>query len=474
MWQDRTPLSLPQAPRSGYGAIRRYPQGEQEAEGVQCQRTLRRKMLKLPRPKAFTWEVHEYLQITEIGKKEFIDRVNAIEWNELLELWPNQDAMATVFTETLQDILYSCFKWKRVRRKSTDKPWISDALRVRFRIRLAVFRDEGRSEHWKRLDKGIKATIAFRKRQDEENMAKKLENSGRTGQWYSIYKYIASDDMPSRWNITDLDPNQHPLDLSNLLAKHFSSVTNQADRLKDSDIPDSLVNDGLIPQMDTARVEKLLKSFKKCNSRVQGDIPRELGNPCSKKLAEALTQIYNASFLNKSWPNIWKVETIIPISKTASPGSFDDIRPISMTTLWSKLMELLVASFTLEETAGNWKTHQYGGKKGSSTDHVLVGLWNKILTGLDANSKAVVVSAIDFSKSFSRCSFQEILISYQKLGQSNWGIKTHAAFLTNRRMRVKVGNILSHEQEVTGGAVQGSILGVMDHNAVLEDINDDI
>ena len=130
---------------------------------------------------------------------------------------------------------------------------------------------------------------------------------------------------------------------------------------------------------------------------------------------------------------------------------------LTLWLLWSKLMESLVASFTMEETANNWKGDQYGGKKGSSTDHVLVGLWNKVLTGLDNNSKAVVVSAIDFSKSFSRCSFQEILKSYQKLGLSNWGIQMHAAFLTNRRMRVKVGNVLSNEQEVTGGAVQGRL-----------------
>ena len=126
------------------------------------------------------------------------------------------------------------------------------------------------------------------------------------------------------------------------------------------------------------------------------------------------------------------------------------------------------------KNANNWKNDQYGGRKGSSTDHVLIGIWDKILTELDNNSKAVVISAIDFSKSFSRCSFQEILQSYQKLGISNWGLQMHAAFLTNRRMRVKVGNVLSNEHEVTGGAVQGSIIGVMDHNAVLEDINDDI
>ena len=48
----------------------------------------------------------------------------------------------------------------------------------------------------------------------------------------------------------------------------------------------------------------------------------------------------------------------------------------------------------------------------------------------------------------------------------------HAAFLTNRRMQVKVGNVLSTPNIVSGGAVQGSILGVLNHNAVLETIDD--
>lgn len=73
------------------------------------------------------------------------------------------------------------------------------------------------------------------------------------------------------------------------------------------------------------------------------------------------------------------------------------------------MLESLVAGFTLEESAGHWKRDQFGGRKGSSTDHVLIELWDKILTGLESGAKAVVLSAIDFSKSFSRCSYQEIL-----------------------------------------------------------------
>ena len=57
---------------------------------------------------------------------------------------------------------------------------------------------------------------------------------------------------------------------------------------------------------------------------------------------------------------------------------------------------------------------------------------------------------------------------------SDWGISMHAAFLTERHMRVKVGNIISDKHHVTGGAVQGSVLGVLDHNAVIEFLDEDI
>ena len=48
----------------------------------------------------------------------------------------------------------------------------------------------------------------------------------------------------------------------------------------------------------------------------------------------------------------------------------------------------------------------------------------------------------------------------------------HAAFLLDRSMQVKIGNALSDAFPVTGGAVQGSVLGVMDHNAVMENVDE--
>ena len=50
----------------------------------------------------------------------------------------------------------------------------------------------------------------------------------------------------------------------------------------------------------------------------------------------------------------------------------------------------------------------------------------------------------------------------------------HAAFLMNRTIAVKLGTTISKPKKVTGGAVQGSVLGVLDHNVVLNDFDDSI
>ena len=49
----------------------------------------------------------------------------------------------------------------------------------------------------------------------------------------------------------------------------------------------------------------------------------------------------------------------------------------------------------------------------------------------------------------------------------------HAAFLSERKMCVKIGNVLSNPHPVTGGAVQGSVLEVMDHNTVMEFLDEE-
>ena len=133
----------------------------------------------------------------------------------------------------------------------------------------------------------------------------------------------------------------------------------------------------------------------------------------------------------------------------------------------------MVSGLTLQETEKNWKPNQHGGSKGSSTNHILVEAWDKILRSLDrfSENKAVVFSAVDFSKSFFRCVHVQILQSYANVGASQWLLDMHALVLIGRTISVKGGTHISNPKPVMGGAVQGSVLGVLDHNVVLDNLD---
>ena len=146
-----------------------------------------------------------------------------------------------------------------------------------------------------------------------------------------------------------------PEDLANELASHFSSITNEKDPLKTHEIPVSNAGDGLVRLVTEDQIANRLKKIKKPNSRVNGDIPKRLVQSHYKELAIPLTAIFNNSFINRSLPDLWKIETIVPIPKVPTPGTFNELRLISMSTLWSKLLESYVASYTMLETEKYWK-----------------------------------------------------------------------------------------------------------------------
>ena len=244
----------------------------------------------LPRPRNYVWEVHEYLKTTPDGDKKLIELLRTEQWQSVKVLAPNTDDMALEFHRLLEEKMSACYEWKRVRRRSTDKPWLSDGLRKPISKRAAIFRQTGRSKKWKRLDKAIKKTLAYRKRIYNQKQKERLEACGRTGQWWSIAKYMVSDENPRPWSITDLNPDKTPADLASELADHFTSVTNQSVPL--TTIPQSDTGPGLVRLLDAKQVSARLKKFKKPASRVNGDIPRGVVTQAAEALAIPLVALW--------------------------------------------------------------------------------------------------------------------------------------------------------------------------------------
>ena len=83
------------------------------------------------------------------------------------------------------------------------------------------------------------------------------------------------------------------------------------------------------------------QKFKKPNSGVASDIPKQLITEFAPELAVPMTQIINKIFESGEWPAHWKKEFVVPIAKKDPPQSEDDLRPISLTPFLAKLVNAL-------------------------------------------------------------------------------------------------------------------------------------
>ena len=110
---------------------------------------------------------------------------------------------------------------------------------------------------------------------------------------------------------------------------------------------------------------------------MEGDIYPDLLSPNADILAIPLTHIYN-QVINKA---IWKRETVITIPKKCHPDSLSQCRNLSCTPFFSKTLERFVFSRINHEI--KLRPSQYGGRKGIGVDHMIVDMWETILSDLD-------------------------------------------------------------------------------------------
>ena len=139
--------------------------------------------------------------------------------------------------------------------------------------------------------------------------------------------------------------------------------------------------------------------------------------------------------------------------------------------LASKVFESYVLDWALSQV--KLKNNQFGGAKGCGASHLLISVWQKILTDLEDCRASTLLTAIDYAKAFNRMQFQECLRSFARHGASTEIIALVATFLRDRTMMVKVGSAWSRPREVHGGVPQGSILGVLLFNITTDNLEDE-
>ena len=113
------------------------------------------------------------------------------------------------------------------------------------------------------------------------------------------------------------------------------------------------------------------------------------------ELAIPLSDIINSCLSEYHYPRPWKHEWVVPAEKINNPVSLKDLRKISLTSECSLIFEGFIKDWILEDIAPKIDISQYGNQKGTSTEHLIVNMMDKILQLLDNNKNCSAVIAFD-------------------------------------------------------------------------------
>ena len=133
------------------------------------------------------------------------------------------------------------------------------------------------------------------------------------------------------------------------------------------------------------------------------DLPGKLVKEFAAELATPLGMIFRSILDHNQWPVDRAIEHRLALKKVQLPETEADLHIISLTVFWSKCMESFVIDWLDKAIGSKIDFTQYGGLKGQSTSHYLIGLVNFVLFNQDlGNPQATLAILYDFSKAFNR------------------------------------------------------------------------
>jgi len=93
-----------------------------------------------------------------------------------------------------------------------------------------------------------------------------------------------------------------------------------------------------VPTLTVEMVSKFLQN-QKCTSSSPDDLPHWFWKEFGVELAPIITKIFNCSLRRGKVPTVWKRADLIPVSKEATLGNCNQLRPISLTDIIMRIFE---------------------------------------------------------------------------------------------------------------------------------------
>ena len=159
-------------------------------------------------------------------------------------------------------------------------------------------------------------------------------------------------------------------------------------------------------------------------------------------------------------PDKLKVSRVIPIYKNGSHLDMCNFRPISLLSIFDKILEKLMYNRLIEylEKFKILSDNQFGFRSSRTTTQAVMIITDKIKMAIEDKCYACGIF-LDLRKAFDTVDHGILLAKLEYYGIRGIAGKWFCSFLSKRKQFVKIGDETSNYQSITCGVPQGSVLG---------------
>ncbi|XP_065642837.1 group II intron-encoded protein LtrA-like [Hydra vulgaris] len=240
-------------------------------------------------------------------------------------------------------------------------------------------------------------------------------------------------------------------------------IPNSETSFKDFLVPmdNCIHSDELSKELLFDEFEKAFKTLKKNKAVGLDEINGNIILDCFEQLKYILYKVFKSSIEQGVFPDQLKIAKVIPLFKGGDKSDISNYRPISILSIFSKILERIMFNrvfnyFSLNNLLYN---NQFGFKKNNSTEHAIIQLVREISNSFE-KSQFTLGIFIDLLKAFDTVDHDILLYKLNYYGINERVSKWFQSYLSNRKQFVSC-NDLNHTQflNVSCGVPQGSILG---------------